>query len=85
MHPVYRDFFRGRRILEIGSGLGIDGMTAIADGADWTFSDIAQSNLDVVRRVASIKGLSARFHFIGDDLSRSTGWASSTPSMPVAR
>lgn len=69
--PLYFDTFRDRRVIELGSGLGFDGMRFAANGAHWTFADIVPDNLAVVRRIAALKGLSGvvRFHLIGDDLS----------------
>jgi ubiquinone/menaquinone biosynthesis C-methylase UbiE len=67
--PVYRDFFTGRRVLELGSGLGYDGLRFAAQGAHWTFADIAPENLKLIERVASLKGLSIKTFLIGDDLS----------------
>jgi SAM-dependent methyltransferase len=67
---VYGDAFRGRRILELGSGLGFDGIRFAQLGAAWTFADIVPDNLAVVRRVADLKGLTqVAFHLIADDLS----------------
>jgi SAM-dependent methyltransferase len=69
--PLYLDTFRGRRVLELGSGLGFDGLRFAEAGVSWTFADIVADNLAVIRRVAELKGLSerVRFHLIGDDLS----------------
>jgi SAM-dependent methyltransferase len=68
---LYLEAFRDRRILELGSGLGFDGLRFAQAEAAWTFADIVPDNLRVVRRVAELKGLAARarFHLIGDDLS----------------
>jgi hypothetical protein len=68
---LYFDTFRGKQVVELGSGLGFDGIRFIEHGAEWTFCDIVPDNLAVIRRVASLKGLEgrARFHAIGDDLS----------------
>jgi SAM-dependent methyltransferase len=69
--PLYADSFRGRQVLELGSGLGFDGLRFAEAGAAWTFADIVPDNLAVIRRVAGLKGLEGRvrFHLIGDDLS----------------
>jgi hypothetical protein len=68
---LYFDTFRGHKVVELGSGLGFDGIRFVEHGASWTFCDIVPDNLAVIRRVAALKGLSDRvgFHAIGDDLS----------------
>src|SRR5690349_5880683 len=69
--PLYTEQFRGRQVLELGSGLGFDGLRfAEAGAASWTFADIVPDNLAVIRRIAALKGLADRvgFHLIGDDL-----------------
>ncbi len=60
-HRLYKSIFPGRRVLEIGSGLGFDGITFLAKGVDWTFCDIVPENLEVIQRVVQLKGLSASF------------------------
>lgn len=69
--PLYFDTFRGKKIVELGSGLGFDGLRFAGHGAHWTFADIVPDNLEVIRRIASLKGLNAhvRFHLIDDALS----------------
>jgi hypothetical protein len=69
--PLYADSFRDKQVLELGSGLGFDGLRFAGHGASWTFADIVPDNLAVIRRVAELKGLQgrSRFHLIGDDLS----------------
>jgi hypothetical protein len=66
-HTLYRDVFRGKRVLEIGSGLGFDGITFAAGGADWTFVDIVQTNLAVIERLCRLKGVTnVRFCYMED-------------------
>ncbi len=68
---LYFDTFRDRNVIELGSGLGFDGLRFASHGAHWTFADIVPDNLAVIRQIASLKGLDAnvRFHLIDDDLS----------------
>lgn len=66
-HTLYRDVFRGKRVLEIGSGLGFDGITFAAGGADWTFVDIVQTNLAVIERLCRLKNVTnVRFCYMED-------------------
>ena len=66
-HTLYRDIFRGKKVLEIGSGLGFDGITFAAAGAEWTFVDIVQSNLAVVERLCKLQNVSnVRFCYMDD-------------------
>jgi SAM-dependent methyltransferase len=57
-HRLYADVFRGRRVLEIGSGMGIDGVHFIRNGAIWHFADIVQSNLVLIDRILTAFDLS---------------------------
>src|SRR5260370_17092315 len=58
--PLYADSFCSRQVLELGSGLGFDGLRFVEAGAAWTFADIVPDNLAVIRRVAGLKGLQGR-------------------------
>lgn len=65
--PVYREALRGKRVLEIGSGIGLDGVTFMKYGANWTFCDISKQNLEFVKRHISVSGLNpndASFFYI---------------------
>ena len=57
---LYSPQFKGKRILEIGSGLGFDAVHFASAGAEWTCCDIVQSNLDVITRVARSRGLAIK-------------------------
>jgi SAM-dependent methyltransferase len=48
---LYRDGFRGKNVMDVGSGLGTDGITFAQHGAKVTFVDVVESNLEVLRRV----------------------------------
>ncbi|MGD1093726.1 MAG: class I SAM-dependent methyltransferase [Bryobacteraceae bacterium] len=66
-HDLYRDMLRGKRVLDVGSGLGIDGLSFALAGAHVTFLDIAQSNLQIVERLCRIGQAShVRFHYLED-------------------
>jgi SAM-dependent methyltransferase len=54
---LYGELLRGKRVLEIGSGLGFDAIHLASQGASVTCCDIASSNLEVIRRIASCRGL----------------------------
>lgn len=54
---LYGDILRGRRVLEIGSGQGFDAIHLAQAGARMTCCDIAPSNLALIRRIASRRGL----------------------------
>lgn len=56
-HLLYADVLRGKRVLDVGCGLGIDGVTFAQHGAQITFVDIVESNLIVVRRLSKLLGL----------------------------
>jgi SAM-dependent methyltransferase len=61
-HALYRDILRGKKVLEIGSGVGIDGIEFARHGAEMTFVNIVPDNLAVMRRLCDIFGIRpARF------------------------
>src|SRR5262249_34758197 len=66
-HTLYRDQLRGKKVMDLGSGLGYDGLTFAGAGVDVTFVDIVEDNLEVVRRLAGIFGLNnCRCHYMTD-------------------
>ncbi len=66
-HELYKDILRGKRVLDVGCGLGTDGLTLARAGAQITFLDIARSNLEVVERLCRIAHLpGVRFHYLED-------------------
>jgi SAM-dependent methyltransferase len=56
-HLIYSDIFRDKKIMDVGSGLGIDGITFAEKGASVTFVDIVQSNLEVIKRLCCLLNL----------------------------
>jgi SAM-dependent methyltransferase len=58
-HAIYRPWVLDRKILEVGPGIGIDGVAFALAGASMSFADISPTNLNVVSRVFGLKGLRA--------------------------
>ena len=56
-HTLYRDSFRGKKILDVGCGLSPDGIHYAMHGAYVTFLDIVSYNVEFVRRVCQLRGL----------------------------
>lgn len=61
---LYRDAFSTKKVLEVGSGLGFDGLFFLQHGAVWTFADIVEDNLRVIERVCRLLGLRERADFL---------------------
>lgn len=56
-HTLYRPLMPGARVLDYGSGFGIDGLTWAEAGASVVFADIVPGNLEVLKRLAAALGL----------------------------
>jgi len=54
---AYRDFVRGKKLIEVGPGTGIIGVQFLREGAQITFMDVAEPNLMLVERVCRLKGI----------------------------
>jgi len=66
-HALYADAMRGKKVLDVGSGFGVDSITFATHGARLTFVDLVETNLSVLRRVCKILGLNdVRFHLMQD-------------------
>ena len=64
---LYKDIFRGKKIMDVGAGLGIDTIFYAQHGAEVTFVDIAKSNLAVIERLCKLKGMTqVRFCYLED-------------------
>jgi len=62
---LYGDVLKGKRVLDVGSGLGIDGLTFARCGASMTFVDIAETNLRLLQRLCGLLGIQdAKFLFL---------------------
>jgi SAM-dependent methyltransferase len=66
-YTLYRDQVRGKKFMDVGSGLGFDGLTFARAGAEVTFVDIVEDNLAIVKRMAKIFGLdNCTYHYFKD-------------------
>jgi 2-polyprenyl-3-methyl-5-hydroxy-6-metoxy-1,4-benzoquinol methylase len=64
---IYKDVFRDKNVLDFGCGLAIDTLLYAEHGAKVTFVDLVRSNVDVVRRLCELKGLTdVRFCYMED-------------------
>lgn len=69
---VMAESFRGKKILSIGSGMGFHELYYQSRGADVTCCDIVETNLEIIHRMAAIKGLPAVKTIATEDTTRET-------------
>jgi|15BtaG_2_1085339.scaffolds.fasta_scaffold01534_4 SAM-dependent methyltransferase len=50
-HEKYKPIFQGRKVMDLGCGLGMDGITFAQNGANVTFVDIVESNLIRIKKL----------------------------------
>jgi 2-polyprenyl-3-methyl-5-hydroxy-6-metoxy-1,4-benzoquinol methylase len=66
-HALYADSMAGKKVMDIGSGFGVDSITFAQHGANLTFVDLVDTNLKVLKRLCEIMGLTeVRFHLLED-------------------
>lgn len=53
-YEKYSKLFTGASVLEIGSGLGYDGITFSKKVNKWTFCDIISNNIEFIKRIAHL-------------------------------
>jgi SAM-dependent methyltransferase len=56
-HAVYADSMRGKKVMDVGSGFGVDSITFAQHGARLTFVDLVETNLRVLERLCRIMEL----------------------------
>src|SRR5712671_2594457 len=49
-HALYAPGMRGKKVMDVGSGFGVDSITFAQHGAKVTFVDLVESNLKVLER-----------------------------------
>jgi|SRR5579859_3668753 len=62
-HELYREFMMGKKVLDIGCGLGISSISFAQMGAAVTFVDIVEDNIRLVERVCRVLGIADRVSF----------------------
>jgi SAM-dependent methyltransferase len=72
--PAFAEFdrWKGRRVLEIGCGIGTDTMNFARAGAQVTAVDLSGASLEVAKQRAAVFGLSDRVRFLQADAERLT-------------
>jgi SAM-dependent methyltransferase len=66
-HALYAPGMRGKKVMDVGSGFGVDSITFAQHGAKLTFVDLVESNLKVLQRLCKIMDLKdVRFVLLED-------------------
>jgi 2-polyprenyl-3-methyl-5-hydroxy-6-metoxy-1,4-benzoquinol methylase len=66
-HALYAPGMRGKKVMDVGSGFGVDSITFAQHGAKLTFVDLVESNLKVLERLCKIMNLKeVRFVLLED-------------------
>lgn len=66
-HELYRPLISGSKMLEIGTGMGLDGLTFAPLAGSYTFVDISQNNLALLERLTKLLSIkNATFIFLQD-------------------
>src|ERR1700740_945787 len=55
-HTLYADGMRGKKVMDVGSGFGVDSITFAQHGAKLTFIDLVETNLKGLERLSNIMG-----------------------------
>ena len=74
-HEAYRSYMPGKKVLDIGCGMGISTIAFAEMGARLTFVDIVEDNVRLCERICALKGIEASFLYLRDmeDLSTLAG------------
>ena len=79
--PGFAEFPRwsGRRVLEIGCGLGTDTINFARAGAQVTAVDLSDRSLELARQRAQVFGVADRVHFVAADAERLSQFVAPEP------
>ena len=56
-HLLYKPQLKGKNVLDVGSGAGVDAISFAQAGANMTCLDIDETNLKIIRRLCEIQGI----------------------------
>jgi SAM-dependent methyltransferase len=59
--------YQGKRVLEIGCGIGADAAEFVKHGADYTGIDISKESIDLAKQRFEVEGLTGKFHLRSGD------------------
>jgi SAM-dependent methyltransferase len=65
-YALYGHAFRGKRVLDVGSGIGADALTFAQNGADVTCLDLHEPSLQLIERLARYRRLAVRTAYLRD-------------------
>lgn len=65
---LYRDVFRGKKVLDVGCGMGIDTVFYAQHGAQVTALDVTPDNIGYVQRVCRLKSIECVRFLVMEDL-----------------
>ena len=65
-HELYKDALRGKKVLDVGAGLGFDAFTFAQAGAELTLLDIVPTNVDLHRRLAQALGIRVEHFWLNE-------------------
>ena len=87
--PGFADFkrWKGKKVLEIGCGIGTDTINFARHGAQVTAVDLTEKSLELARQRARVFGLEDRIRFIqanAEELSSTCRWSNTTWCIPLA-
>jgi len=59
-HELYKPILKGKKVLDVGAGLGYDTLTFAQHGAEVTLLDIVPENVEITTRLAGLLGVKKR-------------------------